>query len=115
MENPGALAGATGAKENSNDGVEADYRYRRVVAMALRQAIRECDPTDAALILSEELERLRIGAPIPPLLNAMDEAQAWAEWASPFEVKAYALACYNAMSPKDQAGFLCYVTGRAAA
>ena len=115
MENPGALAGATGAKEQSIGDMGADYRYRRAWAMALRHAIRECDPTDAALILSEELEKLRIGAPIPPLLNAMDEAQAWAEWASPFEVKAYALACYNAMPPKVQAGFLCYVTGRAAA
>ena len=31
------------------------------------------------------------------------------------EIKAYALACFNAMPPKVQAGFLCYVTGRAAA
>lgn len=60
-------------------------------------------------------EAQRIGAPIPPLLSAMDEAQAWAEWASPLEVKAYVLACFNAMPPKDQAGFLAYVAGRDAA
>ncbi|MDQ1848542.1 hypothetical protein Q9299_09615 [Gemmobacter fulvus] len=60
-------------------------------------------------------EAQRIGAPIPPLLSAMDEAQAWAEWASPLEVKAYALACFNAMSPEDKAAFLRFVTGRSAA
>jgi hypothetical protein len=113
-ENPGALAGATGADDLCIEGMEKAYRIKRAWAMALREAIRECDPTDAALILSDELERLRIGAPIPPLLNAMDEAQTWASWATPFEIKAFCLACYNAMPPKAQAGFLAYVTGRSA-
>lgn len=114
MENPGALAGATGAKDLCTGDTAKQYRNKRARAMALRDAIRDCDPTDAALILSDELERLRLGAPIPPLLNAMDEARDWASWATPLEVKAYALACYNAMPPKDQAGFLAYVTGRGA-
>lgn len=87
----------------------ADYWIKRAWATALREAIRECDPTDAALILSDELERLRLGAPIPPPLNAMDEARAWAEWATLFERKAYFLACFDAMPPKDQADFLAYV------
>lgn len=114
MENPGALAGATGANVDVEKHLAEEYRHRRAWAMALRQAIRECDPLDAALILSDELERLRQGAPIPPLMNAMEEARDWAAWATPFEVKAYCLACFQAMPPKDQAGFLAYVTGRAA-
>jgi hypothetical protein len=100
-----ALAGA-------NVDLPADPDIKRAWAMSLREAIRECDPIVAALILSDELERLRLGAPVPPLMNAMDDARAWADWATPYEVKAFCLACYNAMSPKDQAGFLAYVTGR---
>lgn len=110
-----AVTEATDAAEQSIGDVPADQWIKRAWAMALREAIRECDPTDAALILSDELERLRLGAPIPPLLNAMDEARDWAEWATPFERKAYCLACFNAMPPKDQAGFLAYVTRRGAA
>jgi hypothetical protein len=114
-ENPGALAGATGAKDLCIGDTAKQYRNKRARAMALREAIRECDPTDAAVILSDALDKMRLGAPIPALINAMDEAQSWAEWATPAEHKAYCLACYNAMPPKDRAGFLAYVTGRAAA
>ena len=70
MENPGALAGATGANVDVEKHLVAEYRHRRAWAMALRQAIRECDPMDAALILSDELERLRQGAPIAHLFQS---------------------------------------------
>lgn len=111
MKNPGALAGATGEHSIAFDGAGEDYLIRTSRATALRALIDRCDPSDAALILSDALERMRLGAPIPPLMSAMDEARSWAEWATPFELKAYCLACYNAMPPKDQAGFLAYVTG----
>lgn len=82
-------------------------------ARALRDLIRECDPQDVALILSDELDRLRQGMPAPPLLNAMDEAREWASWATPPERKAYCLACYDELSPTDQGGFLAHIMGRA--
>lgn len=115
METPGALAGATGADFVCIGDAAKGYMIRAARAMALRDAIRDCDPTDAAVILSDELDKMRLGAPVPALINAMDEAQSWAEWATPAEHKAYCLACFNAMPPKAQAGFLAYVTGRAAA
>ncbi|WP_054302842.1 hypothetical protein [Gemmobacter sp. LW-1] len=115
MENPGALAGATGAKEQSERDVQQDYTMRREWANTLRMVIENCDPADAALIMSDALERMRPGAPVPPLLNALDEARTWAEWATPFERKAFCLASFNALSPKEQAGFLAHVSGRAAA
>ncbi len=112
-KNPGALAGATEANSNERENSELEYRLRREWATALLFAIDHCDPTDAALIMSDALERMRGGSPIPPLLNAMEEAKNWAALATPFEVKAYCLACYEAMEPKSQAGFIAHVTGRA--
>lgn len=45
------------------------------------------------------------GDPLPPFLGGMEDARFWASWASPNELKAYALACFEAMEPKDQAAF----------
>lgn len=111
-KNPGALAGATGINPNEPDSSSIEYRQRIEWAMALRFAIDQCDPMDAALIMSDALDGLRCAPPIPPLLNALEEAKEWAEHAAPFEIKAYCLACYNAMPPKSQAGFIQHVKGR---
>ena len=115
MKNPGALAGATGAEYEVSDFRTADYRRRVEHASALRLAMEYCHPEDAALVMSDALERMRKGAPIPPLMNAMEEARDWAATATPFERKAWLLACFDAISPKDQAGFLAYVSRRASA
>lgn len=45
------------------------------------------------------------GAPLPPFLGGMDEARFWASYASRSELKAYALASFEAMSAKDRAAF----------
>ena len=45
------------------------------------------------------------GAPLPPFLGAMDEARFWASYASRSELKAYALASFEALSAKDKAAF----------
>ena len=45
----------------------------------------------------------------------MDWARRWAEVASPRERKAYCLACFEAMSERDQQAFLAYIDGRMAA
>lgn len=114
-ENPGALAGATGANEVGKTICAEDYRVRTNRARALRYMIADCDPIDAALIMSDTLEQMRLGAPVPPLLNAKEEADEWATTATPFERKAWLLACFNACTPKEQAGFLDYVSRRAKA
>ncbi len=78
--------------------------------MALHFVIQRCDPAVAALIMSDALQQMCAGAPIPPLINAMDEARSWAEWASPFEHRAYCLAACEAMPPAARAAFIAYVT-----
>lgn len=50
------------------------------------------------------------GDPLPPFLGGMEDARSWASWASPRELKAYALACFEAMPPKDQAAFFRHIS-----
>lgn len=45
------------------------------------------------------------GDPLPPFLGDMADARDWASWASRSELKAYALAAFEAMAPADKAGF----------
>jgi hypothetical protein len=114
-KNPGALAGATGANEKESELSQERYRMRCLWASSLREAIHYCHPHDAMLVMSDELDRMRIGMPVPPLYSLMNDAESWSEIATQDELKCYALACYNAMPPKVQAGFLAYVMGRAVA
>ena len=58
---------------------------------------------------------VRVASDWLPLMNAVEEARDWAATATPFERKAWLLACFDAISPKDQAGFLAYVSRRASA
>lgn len=108
------MADAAGAIEEVSDSAES-YRSRLVAATALCLAIRDCHPADAAIVLSAALEELGMGAPIAALDSVMAEARLWAEWATPAELKAYALASYEAMPGRDQAAFLAHVAPRAVA
>lgn len=50
--------------------------------------------------------------PIPSLLGGMDEARFWASCAARSELKAHALAAYEAMTSTDQAAFIRHITSR---
>lgn len=108
-EAPAALAGATGADLHTwtvwlNDtlnGVDA--------AMALSRAIVACHPEDREPMLEAALGYLRAGQPVPPFTGVMAEADNWADWASPAELKAYCLATYTRMQRHDQRAFLAFV------
>ncbi|MDO9638126.1 MAG: hypothetical protein Q7J44_06265 [Pseudotabrizicola sp.] len=69
----------------------------------------KCDPEDAALIMEKALSDMARGMPIAPFLSVMDEAAFWADLATPMELKAYALACFNRLSVTEQGAFLAYV------
>lgn len=113
-ENPGALAGATGDDLEVSLSSET-YNNRNIAATTLCLAIRACHPSDAAILMSAALEDLSAGMPIAAFEGVMAEARLWAEWATPAELKAYALASYEAMGTRDQSGFLAHVSRRAAA
>lgn len=55
------------------------------------------------------------GSPLPPFLGGMDEARFWASYAIRSELKAYALASFEAMSATDQAAFLRHIGDQEAA
>ncbi|MDF3608326.1 hypothetical protein PE067_20570 [Paracoccus sp. DMF-8] len=50
-----------------------------------------------------------------PYANLMAEAREWARIASTAQRKGYALACFEALAPADQAAFLLHIGARAAA
>ncbi|WP_320176721.1 hypothetical protein [Roseovarius pacificus] len=50
------------------------------------------------------------GAPLPTFLGGMDEARTWASFANRHELKAFALAAYEAMSAQDQAAFFRHIS-----
>lgn len=114
-ENPGALAGATGAKQIDRVIKAKDYIRDRQTATALCHAILDCDPADACEVMAVAYGDLRAGMPIAPLEGLMSEARIWAEFATRDELKAYCAATFAAMPARDQAAFLDYAQGRAAA
>lgn len=109
MENPGALAGATGAEKSKQAFRSVEYRARAERATTLCLAIADCESADAAPILEAALISMAAGQPTPPLLSIMDQAAWWADFALPVELDAYALACVNRMTPPRRTAFLNYV------
>ncbi|WP_426036011.1 hypothetical protein [Cypionkella sp. TWP1-2-1b2] len=78
-------------------------------ATALCHAILACNRADACEIMAVAFEDLSIGMPIAPLFSVMDEAWFWASVSTQNELKAYTLACFTSMTPRNQAAFLAYV------
>ncbi len=50
------------------------------------------------------------GTPLPPFLGGMEEARSWAADAGPAELKAVALAAFEALDPRDQAAFFRHIS-----
>jgi len=139
-ENPGALAGATGAdrqtkaaslrpEHSTNTAADANAPYHdaaiyirtlcRAASPRWRAAIawgalRELDPDDAAMVAAHFLPNDGAGPPIPAFAGEMAEASFWASMASPRELDAYCVATFTRMPAPRQSAFLAYV-GRIAA
>lgn len=71
---------------------------------ALRSMPDDCALETAAAALGA------IGSPAPAFLGGMDDARTWASWASPEELKAYALAAFEAMPKKEQNAFFRHIS-----
>ena len=110
-ENPGALAGATGADLEVCDRLES-YRVRHIRATQLCHAIAACDPQDACILMVAALEDLSAGTPPPTIRKAMVEARDWAQDATPYELRAYGLACVERMTPEVLTSFVAHVVAQ---
>lgn len=109
VENPGALAGATGANSTETAFRSGEYARRAQAATALCVAIGECHRDDVVKILDAALSDLSMGAPLPGFCATVDEARWWSYFASPLELKAYALSSYEAMPTKTKAAFRAHI------
>lgn len=110
-ENPGALAGATGAEFEGSECLES-YKVRHGLATLLCRTINACHPRDAVPIMVAALGEIGAGMPPPTLRKPMVEAREWAKDATVYELRAYAAACVEEMPAEDLANFLAFVGAR---
>lgn len=75
---------------------------------ALAEAALRALPINDALAVSLEVIGAA-GRPMPACLGGMSTARNWAQAATRAELKAYALASFEAMPPGDQAAFLDHI------
>lgn len=126
METPARLADATGANvetasfydetyRRDGDPATAEMAIRAAAVRTAGMAMLEAFPKDRLPLIEFLHDYFRAGMPPPVFGGVMAEASHWADWASTAELKAYALACFNRLSPADQQAFLGYVQGEAAA
>jgi hypothetical protein len=73
------------------------------------------DDDEFAEIVEARVPSRSAGAPLPPLLDAEDEARWWASVASPSEVKAWLLACFAQLPIRERRAFLDAASRRVAA
>lgn len=67
-------------------------------------ALRSLDTPEQAELVAESVLKFA-NYPLPPFLNPMEDARWWASFASLKERKAYALAAYEALPPREQMAF----------
>lgn len=98
----------------------ADFRAVAVVRLSASERAAQAyalltslEPDQAETVAAVALRAA--DAPLPAFLGGMEDARLWASCASGSELKAYLLACFEALASADQAAFLRHVGARAAA
>ena len=111
-ESSGLLAGRTGAIEEGLKPRAEEYGLRLERATALWRAFERCHAQDAAMLIRAAFDQLGAGTPRPTIRRVMTEAREWVEEATPYELKAYASVCAEAMAPELRAKFIGYLVDR---
>lgn len=81
----------------------------------LASVIGAMEIDDALLIAGMIARKARIGMPLPPFLDAVDDAAWWADNASVEERKAVLTAAFLSLPARDQDAFLSHASRRVAA
>lgn len=100
------------------DGLSLVMRHRLTGferASLLMAAVRSMATEDVAYVLRAMDERERIGMPLPPFLDPIEDATWWAGLATVEERKAVLTAAFLSLSPRDQDAFLTHASRRIAA
>lgn len=94
MENPGALAGASGVKTGQKNTVTETYSTRSEWAKALCFNLGQCHPEDAAAICAAYLDSMKTNGPTlgDPFGMVAGDARFWADCAPIHELAAYGAA-----------------------
>ena len=88
-------------------------RERAALAFA---ATRSFDQNDRTKIATNAIPQwAALSAPLPTFLDVANDARWWAENASPKEIEAYLLACFNALQRHRHIEFGQYIQTRIAA
>lgn len=112
MENPEALAGATGAEQSGQSFKSTAYRLRAERATSLCMCIAAMPPEDSAPILYAAIDDFhRQGFPVSADHNLMAYALDWADHATERELKGYAIAAAKRMAPAVREAFVAYLPG----
>lgn len=77
-------------------------------AMMAYFALTSLRPENAELTAATAFKS--VGDPLPAFLGGLDDARTWAHFASRNELKAYALAAFEAMPARDQAAFYQHIS-----
>lgn len=108
-ENPGALAGATGADVQTTIAW-LDHTLNRIdAASGLRAAVLAIPADDRVPFLEAALAALEPDWPGVPFNGPLVEARDWATWASLPQREALTLACFETLPAHRQAAFLAHV------
>lgn len=73
------------------------------------------DHADVLRLASKVVAEARVNAPMPVLLDISEDAQWWADLATDAELRAWLLACYQSLPPREQQSFLEAASRRVAA
>jgi len=87
----------------------------RELASIAFAALRALDPELREDTVRAALFDVSAGYPLPCFTSPLSDARWWAGNASRDELKAYSLAAFEAMQPRDQSAFLSHVAGEQAA
>lgn len=92
------------------DGASLVWQVRLSVAerSAIASAALRSLDFDQALEIADAVF-CGAGAPLPPLLDPVSEALSWANYATPAEIDAYAMATFNALCPSRRREFIDFV------
>lgn len=107
---PGVQANPTGAEDHDLRDWADNCLRRAIAAETVFKALFDCDPADRLDFIEAAHSVFCAGWPGASFGRLMKYAASWADMATRAEHKAYALVCYQRMTPWDRRQFKAYIS-----